>query len=85
MRNGPWKVFIKNPNPRHKELTDEDFPILFNLDEDPSEQYNLAKKNPDIIERMVEEVNLHIENNLLKPSLIDSIAPAYQAVFDQYN
>ena len=85
MRNGAWKVFIKNPNPRYKGLTKEDFPILFNLDEDPSEQYNLAKKNPDIIERMVEEVNLHVENNLLKPSLIDSIAPAYQAVFDQYN
>ncbi len=85
MRNGAWKIFIKNPNPRGKEFSDDDFPIIFNLDEDPSEKYNLAKKNPAILKRMVEEINLHIKNNLLKPSLIDSIAPAYQAVFDQYN
>ena len=85
MRNGAWKIFIKNPNPRGKEFYDDDFPIIFNLDEDPSEKYNLAKKNPAILKRMVEEINLHIKNNLLKPSLIDSIAPAYQAVFDQYN
>ena len=85
MRNGAWKIFIKNPNPRGKEFSNDDFPIIFNLDEDPSEEYNLAKKNPAILKKMVEEVNLHIKNNLLKPSLIDSIAPAYQAVFDRYN
>ena len=85
MRKGAWKIFIKNPNSRGKEFSNDDFPILFNLDEDPSEKYNLAKKNPAILKKMVEEINLHIKNNLLKPSLIDSIAPAYQAVFDQYN
>ena len=85
MRKGAWKIFIKNPNSRGKEFSNDDFPIIFNLDEDPSEKYNLAKKNPAILKKMVDEINLHIKNNLLKPSLIDSIAPAYQAVFDQYN
>jgi len=85
MRNGSWKIFVKNPNPRGREFVDNDFPILFNLDEDPSEQYNLAKKNPAVLEKMGEQVNLHIKNSLLKSSLIDSIAPAYQAVFNQYN
>ena len=34
-------------------------PLLFNLNEDPSEKYNIANENPDIIEKIIELVEKH--------------------------
>ncbi|MCF7708453.1 MAG: sulfatase [Verrucomicrobia bacterium] len=42
-----------------------DPPLLFNLEVDPSEQYNIAEKNPGVIDDIVEELAKH--KNALKP------------------
>jgi len=59
-------------------------PLLYNLDQDPSEQFNLADKNVQKVNEMMNIVNLHIEKTKIKHSLIDSIAPAYQAIYNEY-
>ncbi len=67
-----------------EEFTDADMPLLYNLDQDPSEQFNLADKNVQKVNEMMNIVNLHIEKTKIKHSLIDSIAPAYQAIYNEY-
>ena len=85
LRTGAWKIFIKNPNLWGGEFTDADMPLLYNLDQDPSEQFNLADKNVQKVNEMMNIVNLHIEKTKIKSSLIDSIAPAYQVTYDRYH
>ena len=85
LRTGAWKIFIKNPNPWKEEFTDADMPLLYNLDQDPSEQFNLADKNDQKVNEMMNIVNLHIEKTKIKHSLIDSIAPEYQVIHDRYH
>ncbi|MEX2216919.1 MAG: sulfatase-like hydrolase/transferase, partial [Phycisphaeraceae bacterium] len=54
VRQGPWKL-IHNVNPSGTEpaLTPADRPFfLANLDDDPGERKNLAKKHPDIVKRL---------------------------------
>ena len=34
-------------------------PLLFNLNEDPSEKYDIAEENPEIIEKIKELVEKH--------------------------
>ena len=54
MRQGPWKLLHKPDDqadtPRLAEADKEWF--LANLDEDPGEQTNLARRHPDIVERL---------------------------------
>ena len=73
-----------NADPWGGEFTDADMPLLYNLDQDPSEQFNLADKNVQKVNEMMNIVNLHIEKTKIKHSLIDSIAPAYQAIYNEY-
>ena len=57
VREGPWKLLIRprDTTERHDpgELPAEDQHFLVNLEEDPSEQKNVAKLHPDIVERLL--------------------------------
>ncbi|WP_146517913.1 sulfatase family protein [Stieleria varia] len=58
--SGPWKLLLtydgevnryKSTHPR-----DEKGPQLFNLIDDPSEETNLAKENPDVVARLAKQI-----------------------------
>lgn len=50
-REEPWKLLV---HPRGK---NDNQVLLFNLDEDISEQHNLAEKHPEIVARLTEKMN----------------------------
>jgi arylsulfatase len=50
-RSGPWKLKLPHKG------KDEHPLLLFNLDDDPSEQTNLADKHPEIVERLKKDMD----------------------------
>ena len=65
VRKGPWKAhFITQAGYREKPK-DHDPPLLFNLEYDPSEKFDVADKNPQVIDDIRRTVERHKKN--LKP------------------
>ncbi len=67
IRVGPWKAhFITEGcygiGPKRQE---HETPELYNLDQDPSEKYNVARFHPDVIERLQKIARQHLES--IKP------------------
>lgn len=53
VRQGPWKIHFKTLNPYVGESPQvHDPPLLYHLDHDPSERFNIANKNPDIVQKL---------------------------------
>ena len=60
-------------------------PLLYNVEQDPSEKYDIAKSNQKIIS-MLEDISLdHIQSIKKTPSQYEQILPSYQAAYDEYN
>jgi arylsulfatase A len=75
VRKGPFKAhFFTKPEYGKTELveTQHDPPLLYNLEIDPSEKYNVAEDNPEVIADILEEAKRHQsdlvpgENQILK-------------------
>ena len=65
VRKGPWKAhFITQAGYREKPK-EHDPPLLFNLEYDPSEKFDVADKNPQVLADIQRTVELHKKN--LKP------------------
>lgn len=65
VRKGPWKAhFITQAGYREKPKK-HDPPMLFHLDHDPSEKFNIAADNPHVLADIKRIVELHKRN--LKP------------------
>ena len=52
IRKGKWKLHVKTYSQIGTDYFDGTLPLLFDLDVDPSEKYNLADKHPDIVEEL---------------------------------
>jgi len=60
VRKGPFKAhFITRSGYRGDKPVRHDPPVLYNLEHDPSEKYNVAKKHPDAIADIMKEVQKH--------------------------
>ena len=60
VRMGPWKVHYETmPEIEGKKYTKHDPPILYNIEQDPGEQYNIAPKHPDVLTRIKKIVDEH--------------------------
>ncbi|MEJ7766968.1 MAG: sulfatase [Chitinophagaceae bacterium] len=60
IRKGPWKAhFTTKPSYSQEAAAAHDPPLLYNLDQDPSEKYDLSKANPDIIAVFKTEYEKH--------------------------
>jgi arylsulfatase A len=51
-------------------MKEHDPPLLYNLDADPSEKYDIASTNPDVILRIREAVRLHNEKMVRGPDML---------------
>ncbi|MGJ1319854.1 sulfatase family protein [Sphingobacterium spiritivorum] len=49
VRKGPWKLHVKTYSQLGLVYFDKQLPLLFNLDHDPSEKYNLASQYPEMV------------------------------------
>jgi len=60
VRMGHWKVHYETmPEIEGKKYTKHDPPILYNIEQDPGEQYNIAPKHPDVLTRIQKIVDEH--------------------------
>ncbi|MGK7394183.1 MAG: sulfatase family protein [Candidatus Cyclobacteriaceae bacterium M3_2C_046] len=69
LRKGPWKAhFISMENPydgAKRVVSEHETPLLFNVEVDPSEKYNLSDQHPEIVDDLRSEKIMH-EQNLVK-------------------
>lgn len=66
IRKGPWKAhFITHASYSAEDPVTHDLPLLFNIDEDPSEKYNIASRHPEIVEDLRKE---YLRQKLIKPA-----------------
>ena len=66
VRQGSWKAHFYTSGVPHYEptsVTKNDPILLYNLDQDPSENYNLSEQNPEIVERL-EKLSKHFEASI---------------------
>ncbi|NQT87143.1 sulfatase [bacterium] len=79
VRKGPWKMhFITQAGYRDKPVV-HDPPALYHLDNDPSEQFDVSKKNPQVIEELRKVVIEHRATLKAPPSQLE--IPGGKAVF----
>ena len=62
VRKGAFKAhFITKPAYTKGKTVTHDPPVLYNLEHDPSEKYNIAKDHPDVIADIRAEVTRHTQ------------------------
>ncbi len=60
VRHGAFKAHFKTrPEYGRSKITEHNPPLLYNLDHDPSEKYDLSKKHPEVIESLKKIVEEH--------------------------
>ena len=61
IRKGPFKAHFVTEDAFADDVVrkEHDPPLLFNLEHDPSEQYNVAKQHPEVIDEIQEMVRDH--------------------------
>ena len=85
LRHNEWKMYIKDPNPWDDGPTQKDMPLLYNVEHDPSEKYNIVKENKEIVKVINDLASEHIQSVLKTPSQYDEILPSYQSAYNEYN
>lgn len=76
VRKGPWKAhFTTHPSYSREVPVPHDPPLLYNIDVDPSEKYNVAKQHPGIIEDLRKEYEKQ-KAIIPAPAQMDKILPA---------
>jgi arylsulfatase A-like enzyme len=75
VRQGPWKAhFITQPSLGAGKAETHEPPLLFHLGHDPSEQYNVADKQPEVVKRLQELAADHKAHVVPgKPQLDDTL------------
>ena len=84
-RNGAWKLFVNAPNPWSDEFLESDLPLLFNVEIDPSEAFNVADEHPEVVERIIALAAAHEESVELVPSQLIGILPHFQEAYVLYH
>ena len=61
LREGPFKAHFKTKTEfvGQKEPVMHDPPLLFNLEHDPAEKYNIAASHPKVVERLRNRKRVH--------------------------
>jgi len=72
LRKGPWKAhFITKPAYGKEPFQEHDPPVLYHLEHDPSEKYNIAKDHPEVIKELVKAAQKHRKTVKPVPSQLE--------------
>ncbi len=71
VRKGPWKLHFITQSGYKNDRTEHKVPLLFNLEHDPSEKYDVAKQHPDVVSEILEEAAAHRKNMVPAPSQLE--------------
>ena len=61
IRHGPWKLHVKTINPasgQEKPQASNPY-LLYHLTSDPSEHIDVAKEHPDVVARLLKDIDAH--------------------------
>ncbi|MFV2069067.1 MAG: sulfatase-like hydrolase/transferase, partial [Pirellulales bacterium] len=75
VRHGPWKAHLFTQpayGPGSRTATPHDPPLLYNLDEDPSEQYDVAQQHADVVEAIRAAIAVHLAGLKPAPSQLEN-------------
>ncbi len=74
VRKGPWKLHFQtfsNPYTSESEYENrKENPLLFNIEADPSEKYNIAGEHPDKVNELKALADKHLKKTEVEPSII---------------
>lgn len=74
IRKGSWKAhFTTHPSYSPVAPEKHETPLLYNLDNDPSEKYDVSKLHPDILEDLKKEYEKQIATVIPAPPLFDAV------------
>ncbi|MEN7547743.1 sulfatase [Rapidithrix thailandica] len=59
VRKGAWKLHIHTYSQTGKQYFEGKLPLLFNIEEDPSEKYDLSEQYPEKIAELQKEIDAH--------------------------
>jgi len=71
VRWGPWKAHFVTQDGYGRGPEEHDPPVLFHLERDPSEQFDVAKDNPEVLEKIDQVVQEHRDGLAPAPSILD--------------
>ncbi len=61
VRKGDWKLHVRTSSQTGKDYFDGKLPLLFNLSDDPSEQYDLSAEHPEKVAELQAEIDRQYE------------------------
>ncbi len=70
VRVGNYKAHFRTQEPYGPDVVEHETPLLYDLNIDPSEQYDLAHEHPEIIEQIREVVEAHNEKMVKGPDML---------------
>lgn len=74
IRKGPYKAHFKTVSASYAIVDNANDPLLYNLDIDPSEKYNIGKEHPEIVSELRVEYEKQ-KSIIARPSEINKILP----------
>ena len=74
VRKGPWKAhLITQPAYGRGKAISHDPPVLYHLDHDPSERFDVSKEHPDVIADIMADIKTHRERMKAAPSQLEAL------------
>lgn len=71
VRKGPWKLHINTYSQTGQDYFEGKLPLLFNLNIDPSEKYEVSGENPEVITELQELISIHQKQLETQPTFFD--------------
>ncbi|QEG36767.1 sulfatase family protein [Bythopirellula goksoeyrii] len=76
IRKGPWKAhFINQTSYPTKDPVHYDPPLLYHLEKDPSEKYNVAENHPEVVAELRQLFEQHVEEIARLPNPFAATKP----------
>jgi arylsulfatase len=74
IRKGPWKAhFTTMPSYSQQPPKEHNPPLLYNIEIDPSELYDVSQAHPDIVEEIKKVYDEHKKNMVMAPPELDKV------------
>jgi len=75
VRKGPWKAHLITEWAYQKDTkrTVHVIPLLYNLEHDPSEQFDVAAEHPDVLADIATEIEKHQSNMVARPTQLEAV------------
>ncbi len=71
VRHGRWKLHVKTSSQTGIDYFDGTLPLLFDLEQDPGEKWNLADSHPEVVDELLAIIDAHQEEVIRSGTFFD--------------